>query len=683
MNTSDLIQPRHLTRRAVIYVRQSSPHQVRHNTESARLQHAMTNRARELGWHEADVEVVGDDTGHSATTTAGRIGFQKLAAEVGLGEIGVIVAYDATRLARNCTDWYQLLDLCGRTACLIADRDGVYDPSSINGRLLLGLKGAISELESHTLRGRLIAGILSKAQRGELAQQLPTGLVRLDSGEVAKHPDLAVQQRIALVFETLLEKKSVNGVVRHFHRHGLKVPRRDQFGDIQWKPVSMSSICEMAKNPAYAGAFAYGRTKGRIIESTGKRVQSPLPREQWQICVRDKYPAYISWGIFEKIESMLHDNYAEYQSRNSRGAPRDGKALLQGIAYCGECGHKLCMRYKQGIQYRCDALWVQYGEPHCQRFPADRIDEQVVSWFFEAISMAEIDLSVSALEEADRTRDKLLATRKQEVERLRYQARLAERQFNHSDPENRLVTAELERRWEKALRECNEAEKQLREEEAHTPCLAIPADLLEQLKDVGPHVSELWEQNLLRSSQKKALLRTLIDKVVLHRVAPDQVRTRVVWRGGMTTTADLPVMVASFARLSGAKETEEAILRLAREGQRDEQIAATLTAQGHRSPLSDKLLPDTVNKIRLAHHVYHSPNHSHPCRVPGYLTITQLAEILDRPQKWFHGQISRGAIRVKKDEAAKCYVFPDEPSTLEKFRQFIEGQISELDFLGA
>jgi DNA invertase Pin-like site-specific DNA recombinase len=204
-----LIQPCHLARRAVIYVRQSSPHQVLANTESQRLQYALTRRVRELGWREEDMLVVDDDTGHSATTTAGRLGFQQLAAEVGLGEVGVIVAYDATRLARNCTHWYQLLDLCGHTGCLIADRDGVYDPGSVNGRLLLGLKGAISELELHMLRGRLTAGILSKAERGELALTLPTGRVRLDDGRVEKHPNQEVRDRLMLVFDTLLEKKSL------------------------------------------------------------------------------------------------------------------------------------------------------------------------------------------------------------------------------------------------------------------------------------------------------------------------------------------------------------------------------------------------------------------------------------------------------------------------------------------
>ncbi len=295
MPTSDLIQPRHLTRRAVIYVRQSSPHQVLANTESQRLQYAMRQRACELGWHEQDVLVVDDDTGRTATTTAGRLGFQQLAAQVGLGEIGVILAYEATRLARNCTHWYQLLDLCGHAGCLIADRDGVYDPGSVNGRLLLGLKGAISELEMHTLRGRLIAGILSKAQRGELALTLPTGLVRRDDGVVEKHPNQEVRNRISLIFGTLLELKSLAKVVRHFRDQQLTVPRRDHHGDIQWKRPTIASLGSMVKNPAYAGAFVYGRTRSQRAENTGKMQQRSLPQSQWRIVVRDRYPAYISW----------------------------------------------------------------------------------------------------------------------------------------------------------------------------------------------------------------------------------------------------------------------------------------------------------------------------------------------------------------------------------------------------
>jgi DNA invertase Pin-like site-specific DNA recombinase len=254
MNTSDLIQPRHLQRRAVIYVRQSSPNQVITNLESQRMQYALRDRAVTLGWHAQDVQVIDKDLGRSGATTEQRVGFQELVAQIALGEVGILLAYDATRLARNCSHWYQLLDLCGRTDCLIADRDGVYDPTSINGRLLLGLKGQISELELHTIRARLTAGILSKASRGELELTLPTGLERLESGVVVKHPSSEVQQRVSLVFTTFLEQKSVAQTVRWFIQQELLLPRRDHLGDIQWKRTTAASISLILNNPAYAGA---------------------------------------------------------------------------------------------------------------------------------------------------------------------------------------------------------------------------------------------------------------------------------------------------------------------------------------------------------------------------------------------------------------------------------------------
>jgi DNA invertase Pin-like site-specific DNA recombinase len=578
MPSSDLIQPRHLTRRAVIYVRQSSQHQVLTNTESQRLQYAMRQRACELGWHEHDVLVVDDDTGRSATTTAGRLGFQQLAAQVGLGEIGVILAYEATRLARNCTHWYQLLDLCGHAGCLIADRDGVYDPGSVNGRLLLGLKGAISELEMHTLRGRLIAGILSKAERGELALTLPTGLVRRDDGGVEKHPDQEVRDRIQLVFATLLDLKSLAKLVRHFREQHLTIPRRDRHGAIQWKRPTVASLGSMVKNPAYAGAFVYGRTRSFRAENTGKMQQRSLPLGQWRIVVRDRYPAYISWETFEKIRQLLRDNHAEYDRNKTRGVPRDGQALLHGIIYCGECGHKLCVQYKGGTQYLCNHLRQQHGEPVCQRLPATPIDEQVTRWFMEALAPAAIDLSAQTLAAADAQRATVLAARRQQLQRLRYTADRAERQYQQVDPENRLIAAELERRWETAFRALRDAETQFAKDEQQAPVWAIPADLLEALHDIGPRLPELWEQGLFCSAQKKALLRSFIDKLVVHRLGGrrgDRIHVRVVWRGGATTTADLTVCVGRFASRTGAAEMEATILHLARQGRSDTEIAAT------------------------------------------------------------------------------------------------------------
>lgn len=682
-STSELIQLRHLERRAVIYIRQSSPHQVLTNTESQRLQRALTKRIIELGWPESAIDVFDADLGRSASTTNGRADFQRLAARVGLGEIGVIVAYDATRLARNCTHWYQLLDLCGRVGCLIADRDGVYEPASVNGRLLLGLKGAISELELHTLRGRLTAGLLSKADRGELRLKLPTGLVRLDEDDVVQHPDQEVRDRLKLVFDTLLEKKSLVKVVRHFLKHDLKIPRCDQLGDIVWKRPTVAILGMMVKNPAYAGAFVYGRTRTERAENTGKPRQYSRPIDEWRVVIHDKYPPYISWETFERIQQMLRDNHAEYDRNNTRGVPRDGPALLQGILYCGECGHKLGVRYKGGTRYVCDYLRQQHGEPLCQRLPFTSIDDQVVRWFFEALSPAAIDLSAQTLAEADARREQLFAARRQQVQRLRYVAQRAERQYQHVDPENRLIAAELERRWEAALAELQEAEEQLAQDQQHAPIWAIPADLLEALHNVGPSLPEMWQQGLFSSAQKKSLLRSLLDKVIVHRMGGrrgDRVHVRVVWRGGASSSADITVAVGRFADRTGAAEMEATIIRLARQGQSDSEIAATLTSQGHRSPLGETVLPNTVKKIRLRHGLLIRPGQSHPRRVKGYLTLTQLAEKLKVPRHWISDRIRNGTIAVTKDAVKHCYLLPDKPDTLRQFRQLLTGEISQLGF---
>ena len=466
MNTSDLIQPTHLQRHAIIYIRQSSPGQVINHQESTRLQHALKDRALERGWQKHDTLVIDRDLGLTGKTAADRPGFQELVGLASLGQVGIVFAYDATRLARNCTDWYQLLDLCGLRQCLVGDQDGIYDPATTNGRLILGLKGMIAELELHTLRARLRAGAISKAERGELAIALPTGLVRLESGQVVKDPNLEIQDRITLIFHTVLAQKSLAKAVRQLRDQQLRIPRRDKWGDLHWKQATTCALGDMMHNPAYAGVYVWGRSRWVTSPKTGKQRQILLPREQWRVCLHDRFPAYISWPEFESIEAMLRDNHAEYKRKRTRGVPREGKALLQGIAYCGECGHKLGVQYKRKTQYLCNFFRRHdCNEPPCQRLPADLVDEQVVHWFFEALSVAEIDLSARVLAEGDRARDQVLAARRQEVERLRYQARLADRQFQRSDPDNRLVTAELERRWEEALRACREAENRLREEE--------------------------------------------------------------------------------------------------------------------------------------------------------------------------------------------------------------------------
>ena len=525
----------------------------------------------------------------------------------------------------------------------------------------------------------MTAGLLSKAERGELALALPTGLVRTD-GVVTKHPNTEVQQRIDLIFDTFLEQKSVAQTVRWFIKNKLLLPRRDRHGDIHWKRVTAASISCFLNNPAYAGAAAYGRTRWKRSENTGTMQGIKLPRNEWRFCVKDKFPAYISWETYEKIQTMLHDNYAEYDRNKTRGVPREGKALLHGITYCGECGHKMCVQYKGGTQYLCNHLKQQTGAPVCQRIPGDAVDDQVVAWFFETLSVAEIDIAADALHTRDAEHEKIVAARKQQVERLRYESQLAERQFTKSDPDNRLVTNELERRWEESLRQLKDAEQQLAEEEASAPSYFIPDDVLEMLQNVGPKLPELWNAKLLKTSQKKSLLRSLIDKVVIHRLAPDQVQTRVVWRGGATTSDVIRITVGKFEWLTGAKEMEKTIEKLARQGVSDKEIAEQLTNAGHRSPRAPVVLESTVQIVRLRKRILRENYQSHPRRVDGYLTVPQLTKKLSLPPHWIYDRIKNGTIAIEKDDSTGSYLFPDKTKTVQQIRKLRDGEIDRVDY---
>jgi DNA invertase Pin-like site-specific DNA recombinase len=682
MTGSELIRPDHRSRLALVYVRQSSPGQVLLNQESLRLQYDLAQRARACGWPPERVRVLDADLGLTARTAQGRPGFQELVTLVTLGQVGILFAYDVTRLARNCTDWYQLLDLCGYRRCLVADQDGVHDPATPNGRLLLGLKGLIAELELHTLRARLTAGLLQKAQRGELAVPLPAGLVRLPSGPVVKHPDQEVQGRLELVFATFLRLKAASQVVRFLQSQQLQLPRRDRFGDLVWRPPTTAAALAILKNPAYAGAFVFGRTRTAPATGPGTRpVLKRLPLPEWKVCLRDRYPAYVDWATFENIQAMLHDNRNAYDGNAARGLPRRGQALLHGLVCCGECGHKLFVKYKNGVYYICNALRQQCQAPVCQKLPAGALDAHVVGAFLEALTAAELDVYERTLAELGREHDAVTQAQRQHLERLRYQARLAERQYNQTDPDNRLVAAELERRWEAALRELQQAEETWGGRPPPAPALAaLPPELRQALEQAGRCLPQLWHQELLSPEQKKAFLRCLLDKVIAHRTAPDVIRVRIVWKGGDTTTAELPVPVNALARLSGADRLEQQVLELARQGQRDEDIAALLSRQGYRSPRRQVVLPSTVRQIRLRHRVFAQPSQSHPRSIPGYLTVPQVACQLQTTADWVYHRIHTGRIEVPLDPTHHLYVFPDRPKTLTLLRQLQAGKLQKLRF---
>ena len=678
MSSSELVTPRHLRAKALIYIRQSTPHQVLSNQESLRLQYALTQRALDLGWHPDDVEVIDADLGLTATEAEHRPGFQTLIARLTLGQVGMILSFDVTRLARNCSDWYPLLDICGYKGCLIADCDGVYDPSSTNGRLLLGLKGQISEFELHTIRARLTTGLLNKAARGALALQLPIGLRRELTGTVNKDPNREVQERIALVFAAFLRLRSASKVLQALRAEDLQLPHRDRFGDVCWRTPRIAAILAVLKNPAYAGAFVYGRTRTTRPPHARTPSVKRLPLGEWRIRVNDVYPAYVTWEEFVRIQTMLQDNYAEYDRNKTRGVPRPGAALLHGLLYCGACSHKLLVQYKGGTHYLCNALRQQYGVPVCQYLPADPVDAWVVAAFFEAMTPVELDVYEQAVAAEQTAARGVAQAQRQQLERLRYEAALAERQFLRVDPDNRLVAAELEQRWEGALRTLEEAEERCsRQPAGDAERVPLPIELREAFTTIGTHLPRLWDSGVLTQVHKKALLRCLIDKVVLHRIAPDQLRVRIVWQGGATTTGDVVTTVGALAALSNGAELERLVVELAQAEMDDVAIAAALTGRGFRSPQRPQVLPSTVRGIRLRHRLLRTRSQSHPRHVAGYLTVPQLAAALAVTPHWIYDRLHNGTITGTRDPTSRLYLFPDTPATLKEFTAIKEGRYEQ------
>ena len=680
---SELVRPTHLARKAVVYVRQSTPHQMVSNQESLRLQYALRERARELGWHEADIDVIDADLGLSGASASARGGFKELVGRVGLSEVGLILSIDVTRLARNCSDWYPLLDICGLRGCLIADREGVYDPGSANGRLLLGLKGTISELELHTIRSRLTAGLLAKAERGELEVSLPIGLVRDPSGVVVKDPDMAVQDRLMLVFDMFMQFRTAAKVMRVLNERRLDLPRRDRHGDLRWTGATVSSVLSVLKNPAYAGAFVYGRTRIREAAREGaQKLKAPRPMGEWRIVVKDRYPAYIDWPTYEKIRAVIRDNRAEYMRIKTRGAPRDGDLLLHGIVWCGRCGHKMFVRYKGGGEYVCNHLHTNEGLPTCQHVRAACVDEAVAAAFLTALAPAELDALSKARRAQVQVDTALRTSAEREVERKRYAAALAERQFNRVDPDNRLVAAELERRWEAALIELRDAEEAVSRQASPGPVVAqlgIGKALYGKVVSLAGRLPQIWIDPATSDVHRKALLRCLIDKVVLDRGDHDITVVRIVWRGGAVTSLDVKMRVNSVAKLTRGAEMRDRVIALARDGMYDDEIAAVLTREGHRSPTCrDKVLPITVQRIRRAAEIEVGQRDVRWHHEVGSLSAPELAAKLRIPVNWLYVQIRKKRLLVDRQPNG-AYVFNDVAGVLEGVKNLRNHTLSSVD----
>lgn len=685
MNSAPIL-PAHLRRKAVIYIRQSTGHQVMTNQESQRMQRDMKEHALRLGWPESLIEIVEADTGTSAQSTTFRSGYKNLLSELALGEVGIVLSYESTRLSRNCSDWYPLLDLCTLNQCLIGDRDGVYDPSTPNGRLLLGMKGMVSELELHTLRGRLNAGIENLARRGELVQKLPVGYVRLDDGTVVKDPDLQVQESIALVFKTFLELRTCSKVARHLRQHGLLLPARGLTDPrLRFDIPSPQAVLRFLRTPTYAGAFVFGRTRWtRSGDPTRPGFQNRrLPQEQWRVVLKEKFAGYISWDTFERIQSILQSNYADRQRRQSPGVARQGSALLAGLVYCGHCGRQMGVAYVPRGYYRCQCIREEGDKTvRFESFRTELVDPCVKDSFFAALSPVELDLYEAAYHRTQEQQQEVCAAQERQLQRLRYEVNRARRQYDQADPENRLVTQELERRWEAAMQALAQAEQRYEQDQRQMQKEAlsrIPLELRVQFASVGEALPGLWPQ--LSMATRKELLRCLVSKVVLRRLPCQQrLQVRVVWRGEAYTEKELPVPLP----LRHSKKVYPALvartMELVEQGHNDVQIAQQLTAEGFRSDGQAPLHPRTVARIRCAQDRAQGLDpRMRPRRPGGALTVGQMAAKLGIHRQWLYHRIQWGRIRLQRDPASNGYLFPSDEQTLERLRQLRDGLILDID----
>lgn len=590
----------HRARLAYIYVRQSSVSQVRQHQESTELQYRLVERAIGLGWPRERVHVIDEDLGRSAADSAERTGFQKLIAEIGLAKAGLVLSLDASRLARNNRDWHQLLELCSLFGVLIADAERLYDPCAYHDRLLLGLSGIMSEAELHQIRMRLHQGERQKAARGELRLPLPAGLAHDGAGAIVLNPDEEVQARLRLVFGKFRDLQSARGVMRYLRANGLPLPVRPMLGPaphpVVWREASSARVHAILKNPAYAGAYVYGRRRHR---ARGGSVKVALT--EWEVCLRAAHPAYIAWEEFMANQSRLAANVARYAAGRP-GAPRKGSALLQGIAICGRCGRRMSLRYT-GLNgdypvYCCRADRDHDGGPLCQEVRALPVDGRVEQVLLDALSPDRIAIAVAALAQLEAEAQQLERQWALRCERARYEAERARRQYDAVEPENRLVARSLERVWEEKLRALEAIEEEHAGWRRDEPIVLDEADR-EALRALGEDLPQVWRAATTSPADRKRILRFIIDEVVLdQKRAPGQVWLRIVWRTGATSEHCLRRAVRAYRDTTDLERLRERVWILNAQGDTDKEIAATLNREGFVAAHGRTFLGGTIWLLR-------------------------------------------------------------------------------------
>jgi DNA invertase Pin-like site-specific DNA recombinase len=602
---SDKITANHLGRSACIYIRQSTMTQIERNRESTVRQYKLVDRATQLGWNRDQVRLIDADMGISGSGTACRDGFELMASEVALGRVGLILAIEVSRLARNNADWYRLLDFCGITDTLIGDEDGVYHPGLYNDRLLLGLKGTMSEAELHIIRARLNGGIRSKAARGELRRGMPIGFVwGEENGQVLLDPDEAVRNAIRLVFEKFTETGSVRQVWIWFGSQKLLFPsRRYSNAETRWIPPTYHAIHTILTSPVYAGVYRYGSTKVEYyIDKTGqmRRRIRKLPPSEWQVLLHDHHQGYIDWETYQMNQDRISRN-THPKPHQAGGAIREGAALLQGLATCGHCGRKLKVYY-QGKRstpgYHCPGSTLANGRAQwCLRIGGKRIDQAVADAFLDAITPAGIDAASEAARELEIDRDTALAQWRMQVEHAQYEADKAERRYRVVEPENRLVARNLETEWEQRLSDLASAKAELEQHEQQRPRELTNQDR-ERLRELGADLRSVWTAPTTTDRDRKELLNTLLEEVCIAvKRGESNAHLMMRWRGGVITELDICARAPQTPPLRTDEKTIELVRRLAPHYS-NAVIAGILNKQGRRTVRGERFTATSVSNLR-------------------------------------------------------------------------------------
>jgi DNA invertase Pin-like site-specific DNA recombinase len=541
MNESLKVQPHHRERGAYLYIRQSSMRQVLENVESTKRQYALRGRAIALGWRDDQIIVIDEDQGESGASAVWREGFQRLVTEVGMGQAGIVMGLEVSRLARNNADWHRLLEICALADTLILDEDGVYDPASFNDRLLLGLKGTMSEAELHVLNARLRGGILNKVRRGEYRCPLPTGFVYDQAGNVVLDPDAQIRETIAYFFETFSRVGSACQTVKAFRKEGLLFPSRLRIGDATvLRPLTASTALRMLNNPRYAGAYVYGRRRYRRAPDGTKKIQRKRHHADWLACIPNAHPGYITWERFEEHLRLLETNGRGYE-RARASPPREGAALLQGRAVCGRCGRHFRVRYatrrgRQEAWYVCDRAPGNRGEPTCQSIAGTPIDQAIGALIAERMTPAAVALALEIRREIEARYEEADHLRRRAIERAQIDAELAQRRFMLVDPSNRLVADTLEREWNDQLRALAQARED-RERGRERDHLVLDDALQERLVAMTTDFTKLWEDPGTPNRERKRLLAYVIEDATLLKLpAEGTTKIHVRFKGGKTET---------------------------------------------------------------------------------------------------------------------------------------------------